>query len=227
MCRWSSWNRSVGKDYVIRDGQLVGDFEGLYRDFEDPWMQSREDHVLDSRRQVALNWCTRLRDLSPSGPQALRVLEIGCGFGHLTSALTDRGFASIGVDVAYEAVCRARERHPESVFLRRSISDEGLLDDLDPDILIMAEVTWYVLNELSEFLDSLRSFASERNRPTYLIHLLTTYGPGVQTYGRDYFTDQQGILQFFDMNYLEYGQVHTPRSDDPASQGTYFVAELN
>ena len=25
------------QDYVIKDGALVGDFDGLYRDFEDPW----------------------------------------------------------------------------------------------------------------------------------------------------------------------------------------------
>ena len=148
------------QDYVIRDGQLIGDFEGLYRDFYDPWLQSREDHVRDTRRQIALNWCARIHESSPPETRATRVLELGCGFGHLTSALTARSFAAIGVDVAAEAVRRARKYHPESIFLQRSISDEGLLYDLDPDIVVMAEVTWYVLDKLSAFVDSLRSLVA-------------------------------------------------------------------
>lgn len=28
------------QDYVIRDGRLVGEFEEMYRDFDDPWGQS-------------------------------------------------------------------------------------------------------------------------------------------------------------------------------------------
>ena len=50
------------QDYVIRDGKLVGDWEGLYKNFEDPWHQSRSDHLHDSRRSLALSWCSRLRE---------------------------------------------------------------------------------------------------------------------------------------------------------------------
>ena len=31
------------QDYVIKDGKFIGDFEGMYRNFDDPWHQSRED----------------------------------------------------------------------------------------------------------------------------------------------------------------------------------------
>ena len=36
------------QDFVIRDGKLVGDFEGLYKNFEDPWHQSHNDQLQDS-----------------------------------------------------------------------------------------------------------------------------------------------------------------------------------
>ena len=49
------------QDYVIKDGALVGDFDGLYREFDDPWHQSRGDHVADTRRAIAINYCARLR----------------------------------------------------------------------------------------------------------------------------------------------------------------------
>ena len=35
------------QDYVIKDGKLVGEFEAMYQDFDNPWDQIfREDSVL-------------------------------------------------------------------------------------------------------------------------------------------------------------------------------------
>ncbi len=154
-----------------------------------------------------------------------RVVEIGCDFGHLTDSLRQQGFSTVGIDVAETAVAKARERNPSSVFLAASI-DSPLLASLDPDIVIMAEVTWYVLDHLSDFLKRLREHALRRQRPTYLIHLLTTYSPEVQQYGREYFTDLDGILDFFDLDYLVSGFVQVKREDDAGPQGTYFVARI-
>lgn len=213
------------QDYVIKDGRLIGDFDGLYRDFEDPWHQSRSDHVHDTRRQIAVSWCDRLREVE--GPDQLsRVVEVGCGFGFLTETLRQRGFSAVGVDISEEAVNLARSKNPSSVFLTYSVQDDRLLNHLDPDILVLAEVTWYVLDHLSDFIERFRSYAQRRNRPTYLIHLLTTYEPGVQQYGLEFFTDLDGILNYFGLDYLESGFVSTPRGDDPHSQGTYFVARI-
>lgn len=213
------------QDYVIKDGQLVADFNGLYRDFEDPWHQSRSDHLHDTRRQVAISWCERLRSIEGS-EKVSRVVEVGCGFGFMTNRLREMGFASVGVDIAENAIDLARSKNPASTFMVYGIENEGLLRDLDPDIVVMAEVTWYVLDHLAGFTARLRDFASQRERPTYLIHLLTTYAPGVQKYGREFFTDLDGILNFFELEYLEAGFVRTPRGDDPLSQGTYFVARV-
>lgn len=213
------------QDFVIRNGQLVGDFDGLYREFDDPWHQSREDHQSDTRRMIAVDYCSRLR-AAHGNDQVSRVVEYGCGFGYLTDTLRRRGFSAVGVDVAAGAVTKARAKNPSSVFLTRSLEDLGLLDDLDPDVVVMAEVTWYVLDHLAEFRSGLRAHAARRERPTFLIHLLTTYAPGVQQYGTDFFTDLDGILQFFDFDFLESGFISTPRDDDPLSRGTYFVARV-
>ena len=36
------------QDYVIRDGKLIGEFEQMYADFEDPWEQStREEKSIE------------------------------------------------------------------------------------------------------------------------------------------------------------------------------------
>jgi SAM-dependent methyltransferase len=212
------------QDYVIKDGRLVSDFDGLYRDHPDPWNQSHEDHVYETRRVVAISWCRRLRMLH--SPDVDRVLEVGCGFGHMTAQLARDGFSAVGVDVSREAVKGAREKNPSCVFLPLGLEDPNLLERLDPDIVVMAEVTWYVLDYLLQFKDRLREFAESRSRPTFLIHLLTTYAPGVQQYGLDYFSDLDGILDWWSLAYLESGFVASPRKDDPLSRGTYFVAQV-
>lgn len=33
------------QDYVIKGGKFVGDFEGMYKDCENPWLQSDDDVV--------------------------------------------------------------------------------------------------------------------------------------------------------------------------------------
>ena len=36
------------QDYVIKDGRLIGEFEGMYQDFDDPWEQTtREKYALE------------------------------------------------------------------------------------------------------------------------------------------------------------------------------------
>jgi SAM-dependent methyltransferase len=210
------------QDYVIRDGKLVGDFEGLYRDCADPWHQSRSDHTKDSRRALAVNWCQRLR----SEHHSARVMELGCGFGHLSKALQDLSFNAVGVDISRTAIEQARQLNPNTTFVEGALSDFDFLRRFDPDIFLMAEITWYILDDLDLFLRNLRQHSSQRTRPTFLIHLLTTYAAGVQKYGVDHFTSLDEILKYFDLNYVESGFIRTPREDDPNSQGTYFIARV-
>ncbi len=213
------------QDYVFKDGRFIGDFEGLYRHHADPWHQSQDEQVQDTRRTIVRQWCTRLRDRHPG--LVNRVVEMGCGYGQLTAALARDQFSAIGVDVSSEAIRKARDRNDTGVFLVHDIRSAQMLHDLDPDVLIMAEVTWYVLDHLEDVKERLRSFAKARSRPTFLIHLLTTYAPGIQKYGLDYFSDLDSILNWWGLDYLEAGFILSPRTEDPLAQGTYFVAQLS
>lgn len=100
------------QDYVIKDRRLTGDFEGLYRDFKDPWNQSRIDHILDSRRQLTLIICKKLKGINDSK----KVIELGCGFRFMIEQLRELGFTAIGTDVAVGAIDRAMLLHPNSEF---------------------------------------------------------------------------------------------------------------
>jgi SAM-dependent methyltransferase len=210
------------QDYVISNGKLVGDFEGMYENFDDPWHQSAQDHIFDSRRQIAINYCNRIR----SKYGVLKVVELGCGFGHLTESLRKNGFDALGTDISKTAIKKASNLYPESRFKQLSFNDFDNFFSLKPSILIMAEITWYILDDLDQFLVRLNEYAKQSQEPVFLIHLLATYEPGVQKYGADKFTNLEEIIKYFNLEYLEYGFVKTVTSFDDKSQGTYFVAKV-
>lgn len=188
------------QDYVIRDGQFVGDFDAMYREHNDPWNQSEERFA--SEKAVALNWIEKLRPRS--------VVEIGCGHGHFTRRIAAI-CPAVGLDVSPTAIDLARARYGScgATFEVANIQDHRVFQRIAPDVIVMAEITWYVLPQLRPFLDFLRT----EMPGTRLIHLLTTYAPGVQKYGADYFTDLPGILRFFGMDYLETGEVRHPNGE--------------
>ena len=210
------------QDYVIADGKLIGDFEGMYENFEDPWHQSSEDHIYDSRRQIAINFCNRLRKKH----EVSKVVELGCGFGHMTENLRKNKFDAIGTDISKVAIEKASKIYPESKFIQLNFNNFDKLFALEPNIIIMAEITWYILEDLDEFLKQLKNYAKNSKKPTFLIHLLATYEPGTQKYGADKFTNLDEIIKYFNLEYLEYGFVKTVTEFDDKSQGTYFVAKV-
>lgn len=187
------------QDYVIADGKLVGDFEAMYQDFDDPWEQTSREQFA-SEKAVALNLLTRLK----AREGCRRVLELGCGFGDFTARASALGMDAVGMDISETAVSKARQRHPGDEFLSGALRDHDLIKRLAPDVIVMAEITWYVLEDLPAFLTFIR-----RELPhVYLIHLLMTYAPGVQKYGKEYFTSLDEIKTYFDFDYLESGLVY-------------------
>jgi SAM-dependent methyltransferase len=210
------------QDYVISNGKFIGDFEAMYENCEDPWHQSEPVHIFDSRRQIAINFCNRLR----SKYSISKVVELGCGFGHLTESLRKSNFDVIGTDVSKTAIDKASKLYPDAKFKQLNFNDFDELFSLQPNILIMAEITWYILEDLDEFLIRLKQYSKESKTPVFLIHLLATYEPGVQKYGADKFTNLEEIIRYFNLEYLEYGFVKTVTSFDDKSQGTYFVAKV-
>lgn len=199
------------QDYVIRDGELIGEFEELYQDFENPWDQTNRERRA-SEKVVAIHLL--------QGLGVTRVLELGSGLGQFAGAMAAAGFEVRGIEISPTAVEKARASHPDVDFQVGDVLDFDKYREFDPDAIVMAEITWLVLEQLPALLEFLRAEYPGR----YLVHLLHTYGPGVQQYGRDRFTDLPGILGFFDLEYLEWGTVSKPEHEGGAR--TYFVARI-
>lgn len=156
----------------------------------------------------------------------VNVVELGCGFGYLTETLRTLGLNSIGIDISSIAINKARTLHPDSNFRIDQYNNFDFFYRFKPNVFICAEITWYVLDTIDQFILDLKKYARSQLHPTYLIHLLSTYPEGVQKYGRHFFTDYSEILKYFDLEYIESGFTQVSRIDDRDSQGTYFIARL-
>ena len=94
------------QDYVFKDGELVGQFDEMYRRFSDPW-----NCVADSASLESDVFCTLLRWISRD---VSRVLDVGCGLGALTArihmAVAPAEVSAI--DVSGDAIEKAKKTYP-------------------------------------------------------------------------------------------------------------------
>jgi len=66
------------QDYVIHEGQFIGQFEDMYRNADEiPWHQDKTVNAVFSDHTVTL-----LRRLHPKS-----LLDVGCGLGYMASRL--------------------------------------------------------------------------------------------------------------------------------------------
>lgn len=208
-------------DWIFDNSEFLGNFEGLYQNELNPWGQLETGPDLESRRMLAVSHCERVRFVG----RPTTTIELGCGFGLLTSELANRGFNAHGVDISETAIKRASSCISNATFHNFDVTEFNKIRPLNPDIIVMAEITWYILPELSRLLNNFRDYSRERKDKVYLFHSLTTYSPGVQKYGLDYFTNLEEILAFFDFDFIEYGTIVSTKNQN--SFGTYFFAEIN
>ena len=88
------------QDYVVKNGKLVGEFEQMYQDFDDPWQQTKIG--LSTKRAVILHL------ISMCDQQ--RVIELGSGLGYLTNQIRNLGLEVLGIDISRTAVEKAKQQ---------------------------------------------------------------------------------------------------------------------
>lgn len=200
------------QDYVIKNGKFIGEFEQMYQDYEDPWEQSTRE-AWASEKAIALNLIQSL--------EVTKVLELGCGLGNFTHQISRLGVKVLGMDISSTAIDKARTNFPNCHFIQSDILEFENYRRFNPDLIIMAEISWYVLDKLEKFKNFMRTEFNDK----YLIHLLTVYPPNVQQYGNNYFTNLDEILMYFDATYIEAGEI-TPANLNGCKR-TYFLGKYN
>lgn len=163
------------RDYVIADGRFVGRFEEMYRDVPDPWGCTQHVDTLANRILLEL-----LREVAPSSV----VLDVGCGLGALTARVweTIKPTEMHACDVSATAVRAASRAVPAVEFFEHDLVAAPTLP-LAPgsvDVIVMAEVVWYILPVLSAVLQGFAALLAPRGA---LVLKQAFYPPGQQRYG--------------------------------------------
>ena len=172
------------QDFVIKDGKFVGQFDEMYKAFDDPWHQSEPEHnALSPSRNIAMLNMARYRVRS--------VVEFGCGLGYYTDLLRrTQGLQILGVDISTAAVDKARLKFPETSFVVDEVRNIGRY--VNYDAVLFAEITWYVLGGLQHVFSQLL----DHFRGKHFIHNLTFYKGNTQQYGQEYFTNLDEFISF-------------------------------
>lgn len=169
-------------DYVIRDGELVGAFEQMYRNCEDPWHQ---DEFVPVAEDIALTVLERT-DVDSS-----RILDIGCGTGRFTSRLADRlGADVVATDISRTAVSEAQTRHDRIGGIAAAVPPipvgEGAVS-----VAVLAELFWYVLDDIDDLFEELRRVLTPEGR---VLIVQQFYDPGEQSYGNEVMEAPEDLL---------------------------------
>jgi len=118
-----------------------------------------------------------------------RVVEFGCGLGYFSNMLNKlSGAEVIGVDISETAIKKAKQSYPHIDFRVGEVKD---VDIYDVDAFIFAEITWYILPQLKEIFEKLKT----HHKSSYFINNLVFYKEG-QKYGTEYFTSLDEFIEF-------------------------------
>ena len=189
------------QDLVIKDGKFVGKFEEMYQKFSDPWnLLSKNKLGNNLNYQVIYNYCKQIKS-----SKKITILEIGCGYPQISYELYLNKFKVYGTDISETVIRRSKSKYPKlkkNLFVSNFLNF-SLYEKINPNIIILSDVTWYVLPKLRQFIRWFKNLKSK----TYLIHSLTIYEKNKQKYGKKYFYDLDTIKSFFKLNYLSSGYI--------------------
>ena len=169
------------RDYVIRDGKLVGRFEEMYRHAADvPWHQDQTASAVFSDLTVAILRHRPARSL----------LDVGCGLGFMTARLHRElpGLErTVGIDVSETAVAKARAAFPDIEFQAGTLKSAPVEGRFD--LVVTKDVLWYVIPELDAFLAALAA------RSRKWVYFGQSFPDSRPFYGDDVLPDAEALIR--------------------------------
>ena len=149
-------------DYFIKDGKFIGDYEKIYKDFDDPWNQSKDWYVNYSpSRQAVVSFINKYKVKS--------IVEFGCGLGFTTDYITKNTQTKIlGVDISQTSITKASMKFPELKFIQDDVSN--IIEYKNYDCFYFAEITWFLLE--NKKIDKIFELMKKYLKGKFFIHNL-------------------------------------------------------
>jgi len=183
-------------DYVIKDGQFIGQFENMYRDCSNPWPEDIKD--LEGN-PVSCYTVSLMRKYGFK-----KVLTVGSGKGLHANWIKTKvpGIQVGGCELSETAVKYSRSHYPDISVHCLDVADFGKRS-WDFDLILFREVLWYMLPYWQGTADVLKKNYKGR----HIIIELTFYDD--QRYGREYFDGPEDLIKKFPFNIKEVLRHHT------------------
>jgi 2-polyprenyl-3-methyl-5-hydroxy-6-metoxy-1,4-benzoquinol methylase len=171
--------------YVFRDGQLVGQFERMYRESKVvPWKQ---DQTVDAW------WAEVAVRLIEIGAPYGRAIEVGCGLGYFTDKFSRLCQSVVGVDVSQSAIMKASASFPSLEF---SVFDVRKPDRRLSgfDLVVVKDVFWYVFPQIDQVVNNLKGMTA----PGGSLFIFQSFPNLDQSFvGKDILPNPQQLLRYF------------------------------
>lgn len=168
-------------DYVIKDGQFIGDFENMYKNCEDPWTQATQPNKYARNAGI---W--HLKNFGINS-----VLECGSGLGYYAKWIHEEtGIVPTSVDISVEAIKRAEQLFPELNFEVTDIT-QTLARYANHDCILFAEIIWYILPNLNDLFEVMRTHFKGKH-----LMVIQVFYKGSQKYGTEYFTSLKEFQEY-------------------------------
>lgn len=189
---------------------ISGGFEDMYRNAaEVPWHQDETVSAIFSDLTTAILKHRRVSSL----------LDVGCGVGYMAERLR-REIPElnrvVGLDISETAVARAAKMFPDIEFVSGTMDTVRLEERFE--VVVSKGVLWYVLDNLSGYLDGL---ARRSSRWVYLGQSLPDWRP---FYGEEILPNAQALLSYLEKQ--GYPLAYSVVERDAAYGGREYVHAL-
>ncbi|MDP3396801.1 MAG: class I SAM-dependent methyltransferase [Methanoregula sp.] len=182
-------------DYVIKNGKMVGRFEEMYRNCDNPWPETEDDLEFlptSSRTPLIIN-----------RNEYKRIFSVGSGKGmHLNWLLKKCPQIIVeGCEVSPTAVGICNKNFPNITTHIMDVA-EFPNHDFNFDLIVIRETTWYFLDQWQTFCYHLK----EKYKDRHIIVELSFYDN--QTYGKDIFDGPDEFIAKFPFEIIEIVRYH-------------------
>ncbi len=182
------------RDYVIKNGKLVGEFDKMYQNSQEvPWHQDKTAFTLFTEIDLSII------KYYNKGYKFQNICEIGCGYGYITNRLKNEIFVGkkskvSGFDVSSTAIEKASKLFPNIKFIAVDMLNDNLKNYNEAfDFLYIKDVLWYVVDKIDIFKDNLDKILS-KNGYIYIMNAV----PDLESFfGQDTFPNTFSIIDYF------------------------------
>ena len=218
----SNFSKAITMDYNYifsknTNGELnfIGDFEGFYNEYTDPWGQSGYTDIKYKKYyDYSRNNINSV--IKSFNKKNISILEVGCGLGYVVDliARNNQNIEVSGSDISKRAIQVAKQKFPNYNFFVNDITSRKKVTYKKFDIVIFNQILWYILEKLDQ---SFLNCHHILNKNGYFI-ISQAFFKSEQNYGREIVNGFDGLDHIMK---TKYNNLFELKSKTFESSGKY------